>query len=56
LDEYQGHPFYSLRVWTRGDDGAMYPTRKGVSIRLREAEALANVLGKVPAERSGKGG
>jgi hypothetical protein len=55
LDEYQGHAYYSLRVWQRGDDGRMWPTRKGVSIRLREAPALANVLAKPLSDRGTAG-
>ncbi len=45
LDEYQGHPYISLRVWSRGQDGLWFPTRKGCSVRLGEAEDLADALG-----------
>lgn len=55
LDEYQGHPYLSLRVWQRDHAGAFWPTRKGVSVRLSEAEgvaaALVQALGRV--ERRG---
>ena len=44
LDEYEGHEFINLRVWTSGPDGNWYPTRKGVSIKLREAADLAAAL------------
>ncbi len=46
LDSYEGHPYLSLRVWQRGGDGAFWPTRKGVSIRLSEAEGVAAALRK----------
>lgn len=36
LDEHEGHKFVSLRVWFRGSDGQMYPTRKGATIRRGE--------------------
>ncbi len=46
LDEYMGHPFINMRVWSRGSDGNWYPTRKGLSVKLREAENLAETLGE----------
>ena len=46
LTEYMGNPFISLRVWTKGNDGQWYPSRKGVSVRLGEAEELAEALGQ----------
>ena len=45
-DEYQGHAYLSLRVWQRGGDGAFWPTRRGCSIRLSEAEGVAAALQK----------
>ena len=44
LDAYQGHPYLSLRVWSRGADGQWFPTRKGVSVRLGEVEDVAAAL------------
>ncbi len=44
LDTYQGHEYISLRVWTKSSDGGWYPSKKGVSVRLGEAENLAEVL------------
>ena len=44
LDRYEGHPYISARVWTRGPDGEFYPSRKGVSIKLREAHQVAAAL------------
>ena len=44
LSEYLGHPFIDVRIWSKGPDGAWYPTRKGVSVRLKEAEDLAAAL------------
>jgi len=45
LDEYEGHRYFTLRVWEQGrHDGEWWPTRKGVSVRLSEAHDLARVL------------
>ena len=44
LDEYEGHAYVSLRVWTRGPDDGWYPTRKGCSVRLSEADEVAAAL------------
>jgi hypothetical protein len=48
LAEYQGHPYISLRVWERGRDGRWWPVKgKGCSVRIAEAEGLADALRKV---------
>ena len=44
LDEYQGHPYLSLRVWQKDQAGAFWPTRRGVSVRMGEAEGVAEAL------------
>ena len=62
LDEYEGHPFVSLRVWASGEGGARFPTKKGLSIRVAELgrviaalqEAEARVL-RDAARRSAEG-
>jgi hypothetical protein len=36
LAEYQGRPYVSLRVWERGSDGELWPSKKGCSIRASE--------------------
>ena len=43
LDEYEGHPYVQLRAWERGA-GGWFPTKKGVTVRLRELEAVAEAL------------
>ena len=59
--EYEGKPYLSLRLWQKGDDGALLPTKKGISIRLRElpdlTEALINTCNEASAylERQGDG-
>jgi hypothetical protein len=39
LDEYQGHPYISVRLWERDR-----PTRKGISVRISEAQGVADAL------------
>jgi Transcriptional Coactivator p15 (PC4) len=45
LDEFQGHPYIALRLFVRGNDGeTMFPSKKGVSVRLGEAERVAAAI------------
>lgn len=53
LDEWEGKPFVSLRVWERSRDGAFWPTKRGCSVRLSEIAALVGTL--VALEREGLG-
>ena len=45
---YEGREFLSLRVWTKGGDGNLYPGKAGVTVRAHElpdvADALAEAL------------
>jgi len=45
-DEYEGRPYLSLRFWQRTEDGQVIPTKKGLSIRLREVPELVQGLVK----------
>lgn len=45
LATYEGREFVALRIWEKGTLGAWHPTRKGVSVRLRELPELVRVLG-----------
>jgi len=47
LAEYEGKPFLNLRIWFRSTDGAWLPTKKGVTIRMREISDLVAALGEV---------
>jgi Transcriptional Coactivator p15 (PC4) len=48
LDNYKGHDFIGIRQWERNlESGAWFPSKKGVSIRLRELPELLDVLGRV---------
>lgn len=49
LDEYEGHRYLSLRVWTRGQDGdggepVWFPTKRGVTVRARELLEVARAV------------
>jgi hypothetical protein len=45
LAEFKGHRYISLRVWSEGPDGNLYPCPgKGCSVRLREAKGVAEAL------------
>lgn len=46
LDEYQGHPYISIRLWQQdGRSGAWWPLKdKGISVRLREADDVAEAI------------
>jgi Transcriptional Coactivator p15 (PC4) len=44
LDEFNGHPFVSVRLWVLGSDGQHWPTKKGLSIRIRELAEVATAL------------
>lgn len=56
---YQGHPFIDVRVMFRGEQGEYLPTKKGVSIKAMELEAVARAFtaaAKGMGERGGAGG
>ena len=45
LDEYEGRPYVSVRVWARGTGGSWWPVKaKGLSIRLREIDDVIEAL------------
>jgi hypothetical protein len=45
LDEFKGHRYLSIRVWTRAfPTGQFTPTKKGVTIKLREIVEVGKAL------------
>lgn len=41
-DSYEGRPYLSLRLWTRGTDGQWWPDKaRGVTVRRHELAAFA---------------
>lgn len=55
--EYEGRPYLSLRVWTLDDGGAAWPSKVGVTVRLRELPAVAEAIAEALdlAERHARG-
>ena len=43
-DEYNGHPFIDVRVFTKGDGGGYYPTRQGLAVPTRRFAAFAEMI------------
>jgi hypothetical protein len=46
LKTFEGRQYIALRVWFCDDQGQWWPTRKGVSVRLREAVGVITALQK----------
>jgi Transcriptional Coactivator p15 (PC4) len=44
IDQFEGRPYVSLRVWAIGQDGNWWPTKKGCSVRTRELSEVAQAL------------
>jgi len=45
-DTFKGFNFLSLRVWSRGSDGAWRPTKTGVTIKRRELATVADAMAR----------
>ena len=44
-DEYNGHPFLDIRIYTKGEGGQYYPTRQGLAVpkdRIPAFTAMCN--------------
>lgn len=41
---FQGHQLINARVWFRADEGELRPSKKGLSVKLDQAEALADAI------------
>lgn len=48
--EYEGRPFTDVRVFFRGDDGQLRPTKKGCSVRDSEIRDVIAALNKIAAK------
>jgi hypothetical protein len=44
LAEFKGKEFVNVRIWFRGEDGKFYPTKRGVSLKLRELPEIVSAL------------
>ncbi|EAY56561.1 MAG: hypothetical protein UBAL2_80620208 [Leptospirillum rubarum] len=45
-DEYEGHHFLSVRLWTADSNGQHWPNKTGFTVRLRDIPALGEAIGK----------
>ena len=41
-DEYKGHPFLDVRIYTKGKGGKYYPTRQGLAVPRERVDAFAD--------------
>lgn len=57
-DEYEGRPYVAIRLW-EGRPGAMYPTKTGCTVRVREladfAEGIAAAIEEAKAWAASRG-
>jgi hypothetical protein len=44
--EYEGYHFVDIRVQFRADDGRWLPTKKGITVKLRELHNVFDALAK----------
>lgn len=46
-NEYEGHPYLSLRIWTPDDAGTgWWPSKAGVTVKVRELEDFAQAVAR----------
>ena len=43
-DEYNGHPFIDVRIYTKGEEGKYYPTRQGLAVPRDRIKDFANLV------------
>lgn len=44
LDAFEGHKFVGIRVWEKGTDAVLYPTKSGITIRIGELYETVRAL------------
>lgn len=45
-DEYEGHPYLSIRLWTADNSGQLWPSKTGFTVKLRDLPTLGEAIGK----------
>ena len=45
-DEYEGHHFLSIRLWTVDDNGQLWPSKNGFTVKLRDIAVLGEAIGR----------
>jgi hypothetical protein len=48
--EYRGARFLNVRIFFRGPDGLMHPSRKGITVSPRHLPAVAAAISRAAAE------
>ena len=43
-DEYKGHPFLDVRIYTKGEGRKYYPTRQGLAVPRERVDAFADLV------------
>ncbi|MHB8423261.1 MAG: hypothetical protein ACYDAM_10955 [Leptospirales bacterium] len=43
-DEYEGHFFLSVRLWTTDDGKAFWPSKTGFTVKLKDVPTLADAV------------
>lgn len=54
LQEYQGRPICSIRVWYEADDGSMRPGRDGINFKTELLPELAEAVLAAAAEAAAR--
>ena len=56
LQPFKGHDLAHIRVFTLGDDDEMYPTKQGITVKVKDlpklAEAVATLVAAPEARKS----
>ena len=45
-DEYEGHHFLSIRLWTVDDNGQLWPSKNGFAIKIKDIPTLGEAIGR----------
>lgn len=53
LTEYQGRPIIDLRVWYKGRDGELRPSRSGLTCSTSHVQRLAEALADAAVQLKG---
>ena len=50
-DEYNGHRFLDIRIYTKGEGGKYFPTRQGLAVPQDRVEAFVAMCNDYAADR-----
>lgn len=45
-DEYEGHHFLSIRLWAADDNGQMWPSKNGFTVRVRDLPSFGEAISR----------